>query len=566
MSSQQKNRDPLSRAGLRQLVGLGVLGAAAFVGLMAALAYASSLTSSRGEHLGAIDFDRKAISVALQSEPPQLDGTRAQDVVSHTILDHVMEGLLRYDEHRNLAPGVAERWDIRPDGATFWLRPDALWSDGRPVTAHDFVFAWRTVVDPQTASPYAFLLYAVKNGEAVNSGKMPPEALGVRAVDDRTLEVEFENPIAYFDKLVAYATYFPIREEFYRSTNGGYGADADTLLYNGPFTITSWVHGASLRLEKNPRYWDRESVKLEIIDIPYITSDLNAQLNLYRNGDIAAVERLSSESLDQALEERWPIGHFNDGSVWYIQLNFRPGRLTSNYHFRKALQLVNDNPELVNKVLKSPSYTPGDSIFPSWLKGEHGYFQQEHPPPKIEHDPIAARKELDIARQELGLTSFPPLVLLVDDTATAGKEAEYFQNLYMRTLGLRVKIDKQIFKQRLAKSLAGDFDIALVGWGPDYDDPLTFGDLFSSWNSNNYGRYSNPKLDEQVRIAQRSLDPAVRMAAFAEIQRILIEDVAIIVNYERGQMYVQDPRIKGVTHNAIGAERDYTHAYLVEHP
>ncbi|HEU4620374.1 MAG TPA: peptide ABC transporter substrate-binding protein [Gammaproteobacteria bacterium] len=551
---------------MRQLVGLGVLGAAAFAGLMAALAFASSLTSSRGEHIGAVDFDRKAISVALWFEPPQLDSTRTQDVTSSTILEHVMEGLLRYDVHRNLVPGVAERWDIRPDGATFWLRHDALWSDGRPVTAHDFVFAWRTAVEPQTASPYAFLLYAVKNGEAVNSGKMPPEALGVRAVDDRTLEVEFENPIAYFDKLAVFATYYPVREDFYRSMHGSYGADADKLLYNGPFMITSWVHGASLRLQKNPHYWDRDSVKLETVDFAYITTDLNAQLNLYRNGDIASVERLTPDALDQALNERWPLGHFSDGSIWYLALNHRPGRVTSNYHFRKALQLVNDNPELVNKVLRMPSYTPADSIFPSWIKGEHGYFLKEHPPPPVVHDAAAARKELETARRELGLSSFPPLVILCDDSPLASKTAEYYQNLYMRTLGLRVRIDKQIFKQRLAKSLAGDFDLIVEGWSPDYDDALTFGDLFSSWNLNNHGKYVNPKLDEQVRIAQRSLDPAVRMAAFAEIQRILIDDVAIIVNYERGQLYVQDPHLKGVTHNAIGAERAYTHAYLVANP
>jgi oligopeptide transport system substrate-binding protein len=540
-NSQQTNRDPLSRAGLRQLLWLGAAAAAGFVALMAALAFASSLTSSRGEHLGAVNFDKNAISVAMQFEPPQLDSTRTKDTQSGMILTHIMEGLLRYDAKGDLVPGVAEKWDVRADGATFWLRADARWSDGKPVTASDFVFAWRTAADPRTASQYGFLLYAVKNGEAINQGKLPPEALGVHAIGDRVLEVEFENPIAYFDKLVAFPTFNPIREDFYRSCNGSYGADADKMLYNGPFAITSWVHGASLRLEKNPLYWDRDSIKLDIIDIPYITTDVSALLNLYRDGEIASVERLNAEGLDQAVEERYSIGRFSDGSVWYLELNHRPGRLTSNYHFRKALQLVMDNVELVNKVLKLPSYIPTDSIFPSWLKGEHGYFRQEHPAPKVS-------------------------LILCDDTTIATRTAEYLQEVYVRKLGLEVKIDKQIFKQRLAKSEAGDFDIIIAGWGPDYNDPLTFGDMFASWNLNNNGRYENPKLDEQVRIAQRSLDPAVRMAAFAEIQRILVDDVVIVLNYERGQMYVQDPRLKGVAHNAIGAERDYTRAYIVRNP
>jgi oligopeptide transport system substrate-binding protein len=562
-SSQQTTGDSLSRAGLRQLLWLGVLAVGGFVGLMAALSWAASLTSSGGSTLGAVDFDKQAISLAIMQEPPQLDGTRTTDTVSFKILAHTMEGLLRYDEHGNLAPGVAEKWDIRADGATFWLRENALWSDGKPVTAKDFVFAWRTVLDPATASQYAFLLYVIKNGEAINTGKLPRETLGVRAVGDSELEVDFENPVAYFDKLVAFATFNPVRQDFYESRNGRYGANAEDLLYNGPYVMTRWVHGASLRLEKNPRYWNRDAVKLELIDIPYITSDPNALLNLFRDGQIADVLGLGSEQLDQALENRWPIGRFSDGSVWFLLLNHRPGRLTSNYHFRKALQLVNDNGELVNKVLRVPSYTPADSLFPSWLKGEHGLFKQEHPPPTVTPDADAAREELEIARRELGLQKFPPLVLLVDDTAGGTKHAEYVQDLYMRTLGIQVKIDKQIFKQRLAKAEDGEFDITIYGWGPDYDDPLTFADLFASWNLNNNGKYDNPELDAQVRIAQRSVDQHERMEAFAEIQRILIEDVVVIPNYERGQMYVQDPRLKGVARRAIGSESDYTRAYLV---
>jgi oligopeptide transport system substrate-binding protein len=178
----------------------------------------------------------------------------------------------------------------------------------------------------------------------------------------------------------------------------------------------------------------------------------------------------------------------------------------------------------------------------------------------------AARAELELARKELGLDAFPPIVILVDDTATGVKNAEYLQNQLMRTLGLEIRIDRQIFKQRLAKTEAGDFDIALVGWGPDYDDPLTFGDLFSSWNLNNHGKYNNPELDAQVRIAQQSIDQAERMAAFGKIQQILIDDVVIVTNYERGVMYIQDPRLKGVVRKAIGFEPDYTNAYLVEAP
>jgi oligopeptide transport system substrate-binding protein len=558
--------DALSRTALRQIWVLLAASTAGFAGLMLALSWAASLTGAGAATVGAIDVAANTISITLAQEPPQLDSTRATDSVSIQMLNHLMEGLLRYGPDGRLAPGVAERWEIRPEGATFWLRRDAYWSDGMPVTAQDFVYAWQTVVDPANASQYAYIFYVIRNAEAINTRRLEPSALGVRAVSDYELQVEFENPVAYFDKLVAFPTYLPVRRDFHLSRAGRYGADVEDLLYNGPFTLTRWVHGANLRLEKNPTYWNREAVKLAAIEVPYITTDGMAVLNLYRDGQIADVVGLGSDTLDQVLRERWPLGRFSDGSVWFLLLNHRPGHTTANWDFRRALQLVNDNAELLYSVIKVPSYALADSLFPSWLRGERRLFKQEYPPPRIERNLPLAREHLERARQALGIERLPPLVILVDDTPGGSKMAEYLQNLYMRTLGLEIRIDKQIFKQRLAKAEAGEFDIVLYGWGPDYDDPLTFADLFASWSLNNHGHYRNPELDAQVRIAQRSIDPRERMAAFGEIQRLLIEDVVIIPNYERGQMFIRDPRLKGVVHNAIGAESDYTNAYIVPNP
>ena len=252
--------------------------------------------------------------------------------------------------------------------------------------AHDFVFAWRTTVDPETASQYAFIMYVIKNAEAINNGTLPPDVLGARAIDARTLEVEFENPAPHFDKLVVFQTFLPIREDFYRSRDGRYAADVEDLLFNGPFVMTRWVHGSNIRLEKNQDYWNRDAIQLNRIDIPYMMPDNTARLNLYRDGQVADVDHLSAEALDQVLQERWPLGRFSDGSVWYLTMNQRPERLTANYHLRKALQLANDNGELLYKVLKIPSYTPTDSLFPAWLRGAQGLFRQEHPAPVVTPD------------------------------------------------------------------------------------------------------------------------------------------------------------------------------------
>ena len=565
MANIETERDPLSRAAVRQIIWLTVTCTVGFVLLMVGLSWASELTGSDSVTLGGVDFETRSITLALSQEPPQLDSTRSTDQVSFFVLGHVMEGLLRYDANNRLVPGVAERWEIGPDGARFWLREDATWSDGQPVTAHDFVFAWQTVVDPANASEYAFIMYPVKNGEAINTGQMPREALGVRASGDRVLDVEFEQPVAFFDKLAAFGIYFPVRKDFYESREGRYAADAEDLLYNGPFVMTQWVHGAHVRLEKNPAYWNRETVQLNVIDMPYITSDSNAVVNLYKAGAIARAT-LGTEQLEDAMRLRWNLGRYIDGSVFYIDFNFRPDRLTSNYNLRKALQLVSDPNELVNKVIALPGYQPALSLFPTWLRGVNGAFRLEYPPQRIFPDHEEARRHLELAKQELGLETIPPLVLLSDDSPLSNKQAEYFQNLFMRALGLEIVIDKQIFKQRLAKMTSGDFDMVAAGWGPDFDDPLTFGDLYASWNLNNRGMYNNPELDRQVRIAQGSLDQQIRMDAFGEIQRMLIEDAVLLPNYERGLVYVEDPGLRGVVYRSVGTDPDYSNAYLVENP
>jgi oligopeptide transport system substrate-binding protein len=563
---QEARQDSVSRAARRQMLWLGAGGTAAFIGLMAALSWAASITGGGATATKAYDFETQSITTSIRSEPPQLDTTRMQDTTSEWIEGHVIEGLGRYDAHGAIVPGVAERWDIRTDGATFWLREDSVWSDGEPVTAHDFVFAWRTVLDPATASEYAAIAYVIKNGEAINNKELPPSALGARAVGDRVLEVEFENPLAYFEQLIAFSTFHPIREDFYRSRNGRYAADADDLLYNGPFRITRWVHGASLRMEKNPTYWNRDAIKLNAIDIAYITNDANARLNLFEDGRIVDVDHIPGEALERVLQKRWPLGRFSDGSVWYLEVNQRPDRFGRNFHFRKALQLANDPGELVNKVMRTPSYTVAESFFPGLLHGAKGLFRDEYPPPKTQPDPVAARQHLEIAKRELGLDEFPALVILSDDTPAAVRHSEYVQDKLRRVLGLDIKVDRQVFAQRIDKANAGDFDLVIFGWGPDFDDPMTFGDMFASWNLNNHGRYSNPEIDKNVRIAQRSIDQQERMAAFSEIQRILIEDAAIILCYDRSVMYVQDPHLKGVVRPAVGPEPDYTHAYVVENP
>lgn len=507
-----------------------------------------------------VDLKNQIITIALTQEPPQLNGMKATDQVSIMVLAHLMEGLVRYDKRGNVIPGVAERWELREDGATFWLRKDALWSDGVPVTAKDFVFAWQNALDPATASEYSFILYPIKNAEKINKGKLALSKLGVSAPDDYTLNVKFERTTGYFIKLAAFVTYYPVRKDFFDSRGERYAAGADDMLYNGPFRMTEWVHSASLKMVKNEFYWNKDKIKLNAIHADYITEDSRARLNLFLDGKVA-LTLLDGETYKDA-PKNLRIKRFTTGSVFFLEYNHREGRTTANINVRRAIQSVFDPNEFVNKVMATPGNLPGKSAFPVWVNGVSTKFRKEYPAPEAKIDIAKGKKLIQQARKELG--TIPPLILLVGNTPTAVKQAEYLQGLLKEKLNLDLKIDKQTFKQRLAKMTSGDFDIVGAGWGPDFDDIMTFGDLFASWNLNNRGRYSSPEYDRLVRLAQNNADPKVRMDAMGKAQEILFNEAVVLPQYEQGLIYLQHPKLKGVVRRVVGGDPDFTNARIVE--
>lgn len=511
---------------------------------------------------GGVDIAAQRIRLMLKSEPPNLNSLVTTDVVSSFVLTHVMEGLLQYNERNELVPGVAERWELRPDGVTFWLRRDARWSDGRPVTAQDFEFAWRQVVTPAVASPYAFIMAPLKNAERIVRGELPPSALGVRAVDAYRLDVEFARPCPYFLGLTAVATYFPVREDFYRQRGERYAADAGDLLFNGPFVLERWDHGAHLTLRKNPLYWHRDGIRLQEIDIPFVSGDTLAAFNLFQEGSIGLAQ-LDAETLPTAIAQGAPVQLFNTGAVYFLAFNMRAGRPTANLHVRRAVQAIFSSTQLVNKVVGLPGNLPGISLFPRTVKGVQGAFRDEFPaqPPAL--DLRRARAELELAKRELGVERLPPLVLLALVSPSAQKQAQYLQQLLQAGLGIDVRIDNQIFKQALEKSNRGDFDLSIMsGWLPDFDDAISFGELMASWNENNRGRYANPRYDELVRIASGSDDQRQRMAAFGAMQQLLIDDVPLLPTYESAELYAIDPNLHGVRRALFGGDLDFRFAYL----
>ncbi|NDD92295.1 peptide ABC transporter substrate-binding protein, partial [bacterium] len=361
--------------------------------------------------------------------------------------------------------------------------------------------------------------------------------------------------------LTSFASYFPLRQDFHQAQGERYGAEADTMLYNGPFFLSKWVHGASLGMKKNPHYWNSQVVKLEAIDIPYITPDDGARFNLFKNGKIDLVH-LSKNTLETAMRERFRMKKFADGTVYYLEYNFKSGRLTANKNLRLAIRAVFDPEEYVDKVVSLPGTIPGSTLIPSWISGKKGLFRDDYPIAIKPPDLAAAKRFLASAMSELKLDTPPSLIWLTGDSPRAAKEAEYFQNLLKSQLGIELKIDKQIFKQRLAKMTAGEFDIVSAGWGPDYNDPMTFADLFTSWNENNRGLWRNAKYDELIRKAQATTNVAIRMDSMADAEKILLDEQPILPLYESSVVYTQSDQLSGVRRNSVGFDPDYTESEI----
>ncbi len=511
----------------------------------------------------AVDYEQQQITIALTQEPPTLNTMRGTDLVSYFITGHVMEGLLRYDQGGKLVGGVAESWTMKDREVIFYLRNNARWSDGRPVTANDFAFAWRKIIEPDFAAPYSTILFPILNAEAIHKGELPVDSLGVEVLDDSTLRVTLETPLAYFPSLTVHQAFFPVREDFYLMQNQHYGADAENLLYNGPFLLSSWQHGASLVMDRNPNYWNVENIVLKRINIDYITADNRARLNLFRDNAIA-VARLDAETIKDAIKQKLKVRTFVTGGISYLSLNLRDDHPTSLASLRKAIQSVLDPQVFVNKVVAVPGYKPAYSFFPGWIQGYERKFLVEYPPSADGYNPAKARGLMDQVHKAFAGGVIPPLTLLTVSSPTGMKIAEYLQATIKTELGVEVKIDNQTFKQYLVKANAGEFDIALSSWFPDYDDVMTYADLLASWNPNNRGAYHSEEYDKWLAVVQKSTDARERMAAAGELQNIIQRDAMVLPLMETGSAYLAHPKLKGLVRRVIGPDPDYTSARVIE--
>ncbi|RRD40629.1 peptide ABC transporter substrate-binding protein [Leptotrichia sp. OH3620_COT-345] len=522
----------------------------AFTMLMFILACGGKGGSTEGGNSG-----KKGSTFTLNavSEPQSIDPQLSTDIVGGAVDDLITEGLLRRSKEGKPVAGLAEKWEATPDGLkwTFHLRDGIKWSNGDPITANDFKAAWLRGLNPETAAEYAYMLYPIKNGEAYNTGKAKAEDVGITVVDDKTLEVTMEAPTPYFDDLITFKTYMPMNEKFYKEVGDKYFTEADKTLSSGPYIMKTWKHDSEMTFEKNPNYWDNANVKVDNIVFKLI-SDNAAGFNAFKNGEVD----VTSITVEQAKEFKDDprLVTNNDGSVWYLLFNTKTKAL-SNAKVRKALLMAVNRDELTQTVLSGSGKT-AKTFVPSeiGIRGLNKDFAEEVSTTIPVFNPEEAKKLLEEGLKELGMDKFPPFEMIFNDSGNNKLIAEYIQESLRKNLGVELQLSAMTFQERVSRMKQKDFDFVLAGWSGDFHDPITYLDLFVTNGGNNHGSYSNARYDELVRKIKSSADPAVRVPAMIEIEKIIAEEVPVAPLRHGQKRYLVNPKVKGMQFTAIGGE------------
>jgi oligopeptide transport system substrate-binding protein len=517
-------------------------------------------TSDKQGDSGKMDAEQ-VLNLPFTAEIPSLDISKTSDDVAFTVLGQINEGLTRLDKDGKAVGAVAEKWDISQDGLTytFHLR-DTKWANGEPVTAKDFEYSWMRSLNPDTASPYAFMVGWIKGGSAYNAGKGPKDAVGIKAIDDKTLEVKLDHPVPFFAEQMAFPIFFPQNQKFVESKGDKYAAEAENLLANGPFKMTKWKHEESSTLEKNDQYYDAAKVKLKTINF-LIVKDSAAAVNLYEAGQLDRTTGLVREQVD-TYKNSAEFGTEPELTSGYVMYNQRVKALT-NAKVRQALTWAIDADAYVDIVYHNGT-KPGTGLVPFGISnGQGGEFRTDNGDLVGRKDNAAkAKAALKEGLTELGLTEFPVINLVADDGDVGRKSSEFVQEQWRTNLGIKVNVEAVPFKLRLQRARAHDFDLLMAVWGADYNDPMTYLDLFMSDSSFNYGNWKNDQYDALVKKAQVESDKKKRIDYMKDAEKLLMKEMPIGPTFFRGQAYLTKSYVKNIQPSVFGPDYDLKETYI----
>ncbi|HSR05461.1 MAG TPA: peptide ABC transporter substrate-binding protein [Proteiniclasticum sp.] len=498
------------------------------------------------------------LKVQFNVEVASMDPQIATDGTSFEAIAAVTEGLYSVDAEGSAIPAMVDTVDKSEDGMTYTFKlKDANWSNGTPVTADDFVFAWKRLVDPEVASEYAFIMgvAGVKNADAIASGEMAVEELGVTAEDEKTLLVELDFPVPYFESLMSFPSFLPMNEEFFTSAGDNYGTSPETLLANGPFKVTAYEPAATtITLEKNADYWDADAVALDGIQYQVIKDSQQTMLS-YQNGDLD-VATLSGEQVEQFMNDPEFV-NVVAGYLWYVSPNQIVAGL-ENVNIRTAMAMAFDKDAVANNILKDGSI-PANFAVPTLLAtGPDGKDFRETADTYLVTDKTKALEYWEAGLAELGLTELS-YTMLVEDTEASINVAQFLQSEWQTTLpGLAVELQTMPKKNRVERMQAGDYELVLTRWGPDYADPMTYLDMWTSDSSNNYGLWSNAEYDALIEDAKKgelALDLEARWEALKDAEKMVMDEAVIMPVYQKGDAVMVRTGVEGIEFHSVGINR-----------
>lgn len=497
----------------------------------------------------------KTISLNAGMEPTGLNTLTSTYSIEFALFKHMYENLVTLDDDDNTVPGAAESWDYDEDTLTytFHLRKDGVWTNGDPVTAKDFEFAWSQALNPDVASDYAYFLYFIKNAEKYFNGEVTWDEVGVKVVDDYTLEVTLEQPTPYALFLFSFGTLAPINQRFYEAVGADlYSTEAQYFCTNGPFALTEWSHNDKIVMQKNDAWHGAADVEVEEIDWKIIT-DANAALSSFLAGDLDMVGLGTGELIKQAEAAGATIQSYTDGTAFYIYFNNNDQYL-SNVNLRRALFNAideqkeidtvwqNDNEPMTSFTAPGVSATDGTSFA--------GKVGELYAPSR---DQEKAKEYLATALSELGCTVddlSAHLSIDCGDSATSIAEASFYQEQWRQVLGIEVTVNSMITKQGSQNRKTGNYVMSITGWGPDYNDPNTFLDLWVTDGGNNQTGFSNERYDELIDLAAKETDLEKRESYFIECEQIIADQLPIGPAFWRAPSYACSDKIKGGMHRS----------------
>jgi oligopeptide transport system substrate-binding protein len=494
-----------------------------------------------------------SVTVNLGDSIRDLDSTTTTDSVSTDILLNVMSGLYRLDPDQRPIPDMAEGVEISDDQLTytFTLRDGIKWSNGDPVTSQDFKYAWLRSIDPETGSQYAYIITTfVKGASEFNAGDGSADDVAVETPDDKTLVATLVSPSPFWLGLTAFFTYLPQNQKFVEQQGEKYAQNADALLYNGPYLLKEFAPTKGVTMVKNNDYWDAGSVDIPTVE-GVIVKELETSVNLYESGDLDDTEIFGQYVNEyKGKPDFWSQTYFVD---FYLVFNYRE-EIFQNENIRKAFQVGFDRQALADKILNDGS-EPATGYVPDGIAGPGNQtFREAQGPVMPPYDPQQAKEFFQKGVQELG--SNPTIELLAYDDSTARDIATFLQSQF-EDMGANINVNVQPFDRKLELESNGEFQLSWQGWIADYNDPMTFMDLWLSDSSFNTQKYSSERYDQLVSGAQTETDLDKRMDMMLEAEKVLVvEDAATAPMYFEGEAHLIRPAIKNYVDHQYGAGLD----------